>query len=420
MAIHLQARDVLRQTVQTLWAHKLRSFLTMFGITWGVMSLLLLGSVGEGFRIGQRRRLAQLGTDLIFVFGGRISSVSGAGQTERFVQLTEQDCRLIGRECPAVRACSPVLSRANIRAESDTNDVSFAVVGIWPNYQEMRFTPVGDGRLINAQDVAEARRVVVLGEEVRKQLFPYTRAVGRQVRLNQVPFEVVGTIARIGREGNFGINARLLVPLATMRRYFPHPHADAYPDAVSNLIVQPITAGLHKEAVAQYRALLSHRYGFARDDRSAIEQWDTIENFNRINAIFDAMDIFLGGVGIVTLALGAIGVMNIMLVSVGERTQEIGVRKALGATHRDILLQFLLEGLALAFLSGGAGLLLGWGISQSLQRLPFPEGFSPPTVTWRVGFFAFAVLALVALAAALLPARRAALLPPAEAIRQEV
>lgn len=132
------------------------------------------------------------------------------------------------------------------------------------------------------------------------------------------------------------------------------------------------------------------------------------------------MDIFLGAVGIVTLGLGAIGVMNIMLVSVSEQTREIGVRKALGATHRDILVQFLLEGLALAVLSGGLGLLLGWGISQALQGLPFPDGFAPPTVTWKVGIVACLVLAGVALAAALIPARRAALLPPVEAIRQEV
>lgn len=419
MAVHLQSRDVFRQTIQTLWGHKLRSFLTMFGITWGVMSLLLLGSVGEGFRIGQRRRLSQLGTDLIFVFGGRISSASGAGQTDRFVTLTEQDCRLIGGACPLVRNCTPVLSRANIRAESESNNVSFQVAGIWPNYQNMRFTPLGEGRLINAQDLVEARRVVVLGDEVRKQLFPRSRAVGQQVRLNQVPFEVVGTIAHIGREGNFGINARLLVPFNTMRQYFPHPRANIYPDAVSNLIIQPATAALHKEAVAQYRAVLARRHNFNPDDTSALDQWDTIENFNRIAAIFEAMDVFLGGVGVVTLALGAIGVMNIMLVSVGERTREIGVRKALGATRRDILMQFLLEGLALALVSGGVGLLLGWGISQALQGLPFPDGFAPPTVTWKIGFLACLVLTGVALGAALIPARRAALLPPIEAIRQE-
>jgi putative ABC transport system permease protein len=420
MAIHFHARDVFRQTVQTLWAHKLRSFLTMFGITWGVMSLLLLGSVGEGFRIGQRRRLAQLGTDLIFVLGGHISSASGSGQTGRFVQLSEQDCRLIARECPLVRACTPVLNRGNIRAESDTNNVAFEVLGIWSNYQGMRFTPLDEGRLINPQDLAEARRVVVLGDEVRKQLFPnYRRAIGQRVRLNQVPFEVVGTLARIGREGNSGTNARLFIPLDTMRRNFPHFRADSYPDAVSFLMLQPRIAAQHKEAIAQYHTVLARRHGFARDDPSALDEWDTIENFNRLNAIFDAMDLFLGGVGIVTLTLGAIGVMNIMLVSVSERTREIGVRKALGATHRDILLQFLLEGLVLALLSGGAGMLLGWGISRALQGLPFPEGFAPPTVTWKVGLVACLVLTVVALGATLIPARRAALLPPVEAIRQE-
>src|SRR6266849_5015216 len=212
MAVHLYVRDVLRQTFQTLWAHKLRSFLTMFGITWGVMSLLLLGSVGEGFRIGQRQRLSQLGTDLVFVFGGRVSSTSGAGQTERQVQLTEEDCRLIVSECPLVRACSPVLSRGNIRAESESNNVSF---------------------------------------------------------------EVVGTVARIGREGQSGANARLLIPLETMRRYFPHSRADTNPGAVSNLIVQPRTAGEHKAAIAQYHTLLARRYGFAPDDPSALDEWDT-------------------------------------------------------------------------------------------------------------------------------------------------
>lgn len=419
MRVHLYFRDVLRQTLGTLWAHKLRSFLTMFGITWGVMSLLLLGSVGEGFRIGQRQRLAQLGNDLIFAFGGRVSSASGAGQADRFLTLTISDCEAILRECPAVRACAPVLSRGNIRAESVNNNVSFPVAGIWPVYQSMRFTPPGEGRMINAGDVAQARRVVVLGDEVRKQLFPHANPVGQEVLLNQVPFDVVGTIAHIGREGNVGSNARMLIPIETMRRYFPHPRENIYPGAVSNLLLQPARSEQHTEAVAQVHAVLARRHNFAADDHSAIEEWDTIENFNRLNAIFDAMDVFLGSVGVVTLALGAIGVMNIMLVSVSERTQEIGVRKALGATHRDILLQFLLEGLTLATLSGGTGLLLGAGISHALQRLPFPDGFAPPTVTWRVGVAAFFVLTLVALGAALLPARRAALLAPAEAIRQE-
>jgi len=419
MRAHLYLRDIVSQTLSTLWANKLRTFLTMFGITWGVMSLLLLGSVGAGFRIGQRSRLAQIGQDLIFVFPGRVSSNSGS-QTDRFVTLTQDDCRLLPLQAPLVRACTPVLGRGNIRAESDANNVAFEVQGIWPNYQGIRHFPLASGRLINTEDNSEARRVVILGEEVRKQLFLKTGAVGQQLRLNQVPFEVVGTIARIGREGNSGTNARLFIPLDTMSRYFPHFRSGQYPDAVGFLMIQPRTADEHTEAVRQLRTFLARRHGFADDDPNAIELWDTIENFRRVNAIFDAMDVFLGAVGIVTLGLGAIGVMNIMLVSVSERTHEIGVRKALGATHRDILLQFLLEGLVLAVLSGGLGLLLGWGISQSLQGLPFPEGFAPPTVTWPLGIFAMVVLAIVALGAAMIPARRASLLPPADAIRQEV
>jgi len=391
----------------------------MFGITWGVMSLLLLGSVGAGFRIGQRARLAQIGQDLIFVFPGRVSSDSG-GQTDRFVQLTVEDCRLLPLQAPLIRACTPVLGRGNIRAESDTNNVAFEVVGIWTNYQGIRHFPLATGRLLNDEDNENARRVVILGEEVRKQLFPKTRAVGQQLRLNQVPFEVVGTITRIGREGNSGTNARLFIPMETMRRSFPHFRSGQYPDAVGFLMVQPLTADLHSDAVRQLRTFLARRHGFTDDDPTAIEMWDTIENFRRVNAICDAMDVFLGAVGIITLGLGAIGVMNIKLVSVSERTCEIGVRKALGATHRDILLQFLFEGLVLAVFSGGLGLLFGWDISQSLQGLPFPEGFAPPTVTWPLGIFAMIVLALVALGASMIPARRAALLPPAEAIRQEV
>jgi putative ABC transport system permease protein len=420
MAIHFYLRDVLRQTFQTLWAHKLRSFLTMFGITWGVMSLLLLGAVGQGFRIGQRQRLANLGEDLIFIFGGRVSVGAGAGQSERWVYLTEEDCKLTASQLSAVRACTPIINRGNVRAETPANNVAFEVFGIMPNYQGMRYTPLGRGRLISHEDQTEGRRVVVLGEEVRKQLFPSGDAVGQQVRLNQIPFDVVGLLAMVGKEGNSGTNARLFIPLETMQRYFPHRAAGTYPDAISFMMAQPVNADLHATAVKQIRELLARRKGFSLDDPSALDYWDTIENYRLVNKIFEAMDLFLGSVGIVTLMLGAIGVMNIMLVAVSERTHEIGVRKALGATHRDILLQFLLEGLTLAGFSGGLGLAFGFGITQALQGLEFPEGFRPPTVTWNLGLLAVAVLTIVALGATMIPARRAALLPPAEAVRYEV
>ena len=420
MRLFIQGRDMLAQTFQDLWAHKLRSFLTMFGITWGVMALLLLGAIGEGARQGRRKELAEWGTDMIFVWGGRISSAAGAGLTERWLQLTDDDCRAIEERCPAVRTCSPVLYRGNLRVESVSNNINATAIGVWPAFSGMRFLPLAEGRFINQGDLAEGRTVAVLGDYVYQQLFPAGRSVGRQIRLNQIPFDVVGRLAPIGREGQSGANSEIFLPFETMLRYFPPWLVSTYPRIVSHLLVQPVTAERHLEAVEQFRAVLAQRHGIDPKDRDAIEEGDTIANVERIHKILRAMDFFLGSVGVITLALGAIGVMNIMLVSVTERTHEIGVRKALGATSRDILVLFLLEGLTITIISGGGGLLLGWGISQGLRQGPMPEGFAPPTITWPLGLLAFAVLSLVAIGAALIPARRAALLSPVEAIRYEV
>jgi putative ABC transport system permease protein len=392
----------------------------MFGITWGVMALLLLGSIGEGFRQGQRKQMAQFRTDLVFIWGGRISSAASAGLTERWLQLSDEDCRVILRRCPLVRACSPVLNRFNLRAESPAHDVNPRVAGVWPSFAEIRYLPLAQGRFLNEGDVAEGRKVAVLGEQVFQQLFPGGRGVGQQIRLNQVPFDVIGRLAPIGKDGRGGPNTEIFVPVDAMLRYFPHFRAAVYPRAVNHLILQPVAPARHKEASEEARAILAERHGFDPKDRDAIDEWDTVAGVERVEKVFRAMDFFLGSVGLVTLALGSIGVMNIMLISVSERTHEIGVRKALGATSRDILVLFLLEGLTIGLLSGAAGLLLGWGISWGLRQAPMPEGFQPPTVTWPLGLLACAILGLVAVEAAAIPARRAALLPPAEAIRDEV
>jgi putative ABC transport system permease protein len=412
--------DILRQTFQDLWAHRLRSFLTMFGIAWGMMSLLLLGSVGEGFRQGQRKQMEQWFQDVIMLWGGRVRSEVIPGLTSRWLQFTEHDCRLIMERCPAVRTCAPVLGRGNIVTESDHNQAQFGVQGAWPNLQGPRYLPIAEGRFLRDADVEEARRVAILGDEVYRQLFPSRPGVGGRIRLNQVPFDVIGVLQRIGKEGRGGANSGIIIPLSTAQRYFPHPRAWAVPGIVSQLLVQPRSADLHKEAMEQYHRVLGARHGIDPNDKDAFDEWDTIEGSRRVDAVMQSMDVFLGSVGVVTLALGAIGVMNIMLVAVSERTHEIGVRKAVGATQRDILLLFLLEGLAMIAISGGAGLALGWGISRGLRQLPMPEGFLPPTVTWPLGLLALAVLATVALAASLIPARQAARLQPVEALRFEL
>jgi putative ABC transport system permease protein len=415
---HRQTRDILAQTFQDLWAHKLRSFLTMFGIGWGMMSLLLLGSLGQGFREGQRRQMAQWGKDMIFVWGGNIKGA--AGLTERWLNFTDDDCRLIQERCPLVRYCSPILRRGNLRLESAHNNAVFPVSGAWPNLAEIQFLPLASGRFVQDRDLQQGSRVAVLGERVYRQLFPSGLSAGGRLRIGEVPFEVVGVLQPIGKEARGGNNETVFIPLETMIRYFPHPRSGAYPRSVGQLVIQPVEAGVHKQAIEQYRQVLARKYGLDAQDKDAFDEWDTVANAERFEHLLHAMDIFLGSVGVVTLALGAIGVMNIMLVTVGERTHEIGMRKAIGATRRDILTLFLVEGVAIILLSGGAGILLGWGITKALLLAPRPEGFQPPTVTWRLTVEAFLLLGLAALGSCLAPARSAALLPPAEALRDEV
>jgi putative ABC transport system permease protein len=420
MRILRQTHDILLQTFQDLWAHKLRSALTMFGIAWGMLSLLIMGAVGEGFRQGQRQMWAQWGEDRIHLWGGRIRAGQGTGLTERWLQLTEDDCRLIIERSPLVRTCAPTLGRGSVPAESATNDTVLNLVGVWPNIQGPRYLPVKEGRFINDADVAAGRRVAILGDTVASQLFRHgATAVGSEVRLNQMPFQVVGVLKPIGREGRGGANGQIFVPLSTMRRYFPHWNEKVYPGAVGEFILQPVSTEMHAQAVAQYHAVIGRRHGVDPNDRDAFYEFDSVAEAQKVQTVLNALDVFLRSVGVVTLVLGAIGVMNILLVSVTERTREIGVRKALGATHRDILLLFLMEGLAMMALSGGAGLALGGAITWVLKDIPMPQGFAPPAFTWSLGWEAFAVLCLTALGATIIPSRRAALLPPCEAMQHE-
>jgi putative ABC transport system permease protein len=203
-----------------------------------------------------------------------------------------------------------------------------------------------------------------------------------------------------------------------MRDLFPMTKANSE-DAISFLNYRPITKDLHAEAKDEIHRILARRHGFNPKLQDAFEDWDTIENMKRVGRIFDAMDWFLGVVGVVTLGLGAIGIINIMLVSVTERTKEIGLRKALGATYRSILTQFFIEGAFLTLLSGGLGLVAVTTLVVLLAQLPAPDGFDTPRIVPSSAVTAILCLAVAGVAAGLYPARKAALLEPVEALRQE-
>jgi len=236
--------------------------------------------------------------------------------------------------------------------------------------------------------------------------------------LNGMDFSIIGVIEKVGREANNGTNARIFIPIATMRTLF-RLKGNSQEDALSFINYQPLTRDEHEAAKAEVHRIIAARHGFDPRLEDAFEDWDTVDNSRKVAKIFDAMDWFLGVVGVVTLGLGAIGIINIMLVSVTERTKEIGLRKALGATYRSILTQFFIEGAFLTLLSGGLGLGAVTTLVVLLAQLPAPDGFDTPRIVPSSAVTAILCLAVAGVAAGLYPARKAALLEPVEALRQE-
>jgi len=410
--------DIVRQSLSTLWAHKLRSFLTMFGIAWGVGSLLLLVGLGEGFRSGQDKNLAELGQDIMFVFPGRVPAIAGSFQSGQPYYLTYGDYFAIRDQAKFLRAVSPVLERDDIRAVSDYGSTNGQVFGVVPEYSQIRNMPIEPGRWFNDEDNTQHRRLAVVGWELLKNMFPGQPAVGSTILLNNMDFKVIGVIPKIGKEGENGTNHRIFVPFDTMRMLFPLK-AKNTENAISFLNYRPLKKELHVEAKNEVHAIVARRHGFDPGLDDAFMDWDTVDGAIRVGKIFDAMDYFLGVVGLVTLGLGAIGIINIMLVSVTERTREIGLRKALGATHHNIMTQFFVEGAFLTVFSGGIGLAISGAFVALLAQLPSPEGFDTPRIVPTSAVVAIVSLSVAGIVAGLYPARKAALLPPVEALRQE-
>jgi len=411
-------RDIFAQILRNLWAHKLRSFLTMFGIAWGVGSLLLLVGLGEGFRSGNKRGLSEFGENIMFIFPGRAPAVQGSMNSARTYYLTYQDYLDIRREAPHVRLATPVLTSNDVHTISDFANANGEITGVEPQYAQIRYLPLRQGRWLNELDEVQRRNVIVLGDELTRNLFPGRPAVGSTVLLNGISFEVIGSVKRVGRGDENSTNMRGYIPFQVMATYFPRK-GDNQEKAISFINYQPYVPAEHLLAQEDVRKIIARNHGFDYRDEDAFEGWDTVKQAELMGSIFDAMDMFLGSVGLITLALGAIGVINIMLVAVSERTREIGLRKAIGATNRSILFQFLMEGILLTLGSGVIGMAFATGLMALLGTQQGPGGFDPPKLVPMSAILAIGSLTLAGVAAGLYPARKAALLPPVEALRQE-
>jgi putative ABC transport system permease protein len=430
-------REAIIQSMQNLRANKLRSFLTMFGILWGMISVVVLSATGEGFRRGNDKVLRELGKNIGIIWGGRTSLQAGGERAGRAIRLTLEDARAIAAESSMIAVVSPELERGAVRVKSAYNAATIRVSGIEPQYQDIRTIELESGRNFTWQDEAQVSRVAIVGSDVAQQLFGKRRIVGEPVTINGMPYTIVGRIRKKNQDSNYSgpDNNKIFVPFAAMARDLPRQDAD--PGTLSDIIVSPrqwVVDGLPRALDARtgriedvdwpleqnVRAILARRHGFDPADKQAIAMWDTSLETLMFGRMVGHMKQFFTIVGIVTLTLGGIGVMNIMLIAVKERTREIGVRKALGATTAVIQRQFFLEGLFLTLVSGGAGMVLALGLCQLVNLAPMPERFSGMVLSWPSGLLALATLVVIGIATSTYPARRAAELPPVEALRFEM
>jgi putative ABC transport system permease protein len=410
---------LLHDTIRTLWAHKLRTFLTMFGIAWGIISITLMVAAGEGLKVGITKQQETFGKDIMIIFPGRTSMQAGGLRAGRDTRWTATDHMHVQEEATACRHVVPELGDG-LPVRSRYNNGSPSVNGSLPSFAEMRSLKVGEGRFYNWDDQAQGRRVAFLGTNIKKQLFATRPALGETIHIKDIPYTVIGVLESKDQNSSYdGWDVdKVFIPFSAMRRDFPNkPPAKA--DSIDRLIVTPKSLLQHEECKSQVRRALGRIHNFDPRDKEAAPIWDTVENAKSFSLLIDSMKYFLGAVGLTSLFLGGIGIMNVMLVAVRERTREIGVRKAVGASAQSILRQFFVETMIVAFLSGGAGLAIAYGLCMLVNLIPMPPFFAGLLPTWKVAFLSFVLLGSIAVLSGLYPARRAASVDPIEALRYE-
>jgi putative ABC transport system permease protein len=403
-------KELISQGWQSLMRDRMRSALTMLGIVWGLASVVLLLAYGQGLGGCVLHAFLNMGNNVIVMWPGQTSMQAGGQRTGKAVKYELEDVEAIRDEVPIVRAVSGEIDR-DFGFKIGTRVVSIQVRGVDMPYGQMRKLDLADGRYFNESDFADHRRVVILGYGAAKKIFQGAPGVGQHVEIGGLDFEVIGTMRNKIQDSMYNgpDNENGFIPFALMRDLKNVRDPD-------EILIQPTAPELNKKALMAAREVIGRRHHFDPKDDKATPEWDTIDDRAMINAFSMGLQAVLGLIGVCTLAVGGIGVMNIMLVSVTERTREIGIRKAVGARRLDIIIQFLTEAVVLTFSGGLLGMLLGWLISVG-ARLAFPS--LPTSVPLWAAALGIGVSVGVGVFFGLWPATKAARLDPVEALRYE-
>ncbi len=405
--------NTLGEFIRDLRAQKLRTALTIFGIVWGTVAIVVLLAFGMGFKKQLSISMHGIGESVAIIWPGRTTKPWQGFGIDRPIPLREDDVRLIVSQVPDVKQISPEYMRDETSVRVGENIITPAISGIVPVYAEIRNVIAGPGgRFINDLDMKDRKRVTLLGDQVARLLFGEGDPVGKLVYVGQVPFTVIGVMQKKIQNSSYNRRDqdRIFIPSTTFAAVFGE-------SGLSNIVLTTNDPMRSEATMDEIRAVMGRKYKFDPTDKDAIWIWNTGEFEKFLFVFFLAFNIFMGLIGSFTLAVGGLGVANIMYIVVQERTREIGIKRAVGATRRDILIQFFMETMFIILLGSSVGFVIAFGITQAMQGIPIRDFIGVPEISIEVALVTAAILALVGLLAGLMPARRAANLTVVDCLR---